>query len=49
MEGDPTKLSIRRAKRSDLLAVLTLLADDILGAGREMVSDPPSAVYLKAP
>ena len=31
-----------------MAAIVRLLADDALGAGREVVSDPPSAGYLEA-
>jgi GNAT superfamily N-acetyltransferase len=39
-------IEIRRAKRSDLPAIVALLADDVLGRSREIVSDPPAAAYL---
>ena len=38
----------RPARRADVAAILRLLADDGLGAGREVVSDPPSAAYFEA-
>jgi len=41
-------LVCRPARRDDVAAIVALLADDGLGAGREQVSDPPSASYLRA-
>jgi len=38
----------RPARRGDVAAVVALLADDHLGAERELVSDPPAACYLEA-
>lgn len=40
--------SFRRARRSDLTAIIGLLADDDLGQRREIASDPPDARYLAA-
>ncbi|NLS01806.1 GNAT family N-acetyltransferase [Rhizobium sp. P32RR-XVIII] len=40
--------SFRRARRSDLTAIIGLLADDDLGQNREIASDPPDARYLAA-
>ncbi|MBX4910727.1 MULTISPECIES: GNAT family N-acetyltransferase [Rhizobium] len=40
--------SFRIAHRSDLAAIVRLLADDDLGAAREIVSDPVDARYLSA-
>lgn len=40
--------SFRRARRSDLTAIIGLLADDELGQSREIASDPPDARYLAA-
>jgi GNAT superfamily N-acetyltransferase len=45
---EASRLAIRRATRADLPAIIALLADDILGAQRESVSDPPAPVYLAA-
>lgn len=45
---DPQAIRIRQARREDVAAIVALLADDHLGAGREMVSDPPGAAYLEA-
>ncbi|ULR44024.1 GNAT family N-acetyltransferase [Rhizobium sp. K102] len=38
----------RLARRSDLAAIIGLLADDDLGSTREIVSDPVDARYLSA-
>lgn len=40
--------SFRAARRSDLPAIIALLADDALGSTREIVSDPVDPVYLRA-
>jgi GNAT superfamily N-acetyltransferase len=42
------KISVRPARREDVAAIVALLADDGLGAGREVVSDPPAPAYLEA-
>lgn len=39
---------VRPAARSDVPAIVRLLADDGLGAQREIVADPVAAVYLQA-
>jgi GNAT superfamily N-acetyltransferase len=39
---------IRRAERADLPAIVGLLADDVLGRGRETISDPPAEEYVAA-
>ena len=39
---------IRRAERKDVAAIIALLADDMLGQSREIVSDPPANEYLAA-
>ncbi|ETA51121.1 GNAT family N-acetyltransferase [Ponticoccus alexandrii] len=39
---------MRRATRADLPAIVALLADDTLGAGREDASLPLNAAYLSA-
>src|SRR5690242_18065486 len=39
---------IRRAERPDLRAIIALLADDVLGRSRELVSDPPADEYSAA-
>ncbi len=38
----------RLARRDDLAAIVALLADDIRGRGREVVSDPPDPGYVAA-
>ena len=44
----PDPITIREARREDVAAIVRLLADDHLGAGREVVSDPPPAAYFEA-
>ena len=39
---------MREARREDVAAIVRLLADDRLGAGREAVGDPPAAAYYTA-
>lgn len=39
---------LREARREDVAAIVALLADDVLGAARETVSDPPAPAYLAA-
>ncbi len=39
---------MRAARREDVGAIVALLADDDLGASREVVSDPPAPGYLEA-
>lgn len=41
-------LNFRSATPADLPAIIALLADDILGQGREDASDPPSPAYVAA-
>lgn len=41
-------ITMRPAHREDVGAIVALLADDTLGSGREVVSDPPAPGYLKA-
>ena len=41
-------LLFRRAARADLNAIVTLLADDMLGSGRERPGDPGYAVAFEA-
>lgn len=45
-EGRTVKF--RRAGPDDLVAIIALLADDVLGAGREDPSDPPNPAYVAA-
>jgi GNAT superfamily N-acetyltransferase len=44
----PDAITLREARREDVAAIVRLLADDHLGAGREAVSDPPAAAYFEA-
>lgn len=41
-------ISIRRARRDDIPAIVAMLADDHLGRARERVEDPLPAVYYDA-
>ncbi|MGZ6013935.1 MAG: N-acetyltransferase family protein [Caulobacteraceae bacterium] len=41
-------IACRAARREDVAAIVRLLADDGLGAGREVASDPPGAAYMRA-
>lgn len=41
-------IRMRAARREDVAAIVALLADDAMGAAREVVSDPPAANYLAA-
>ena len=42
------RITIRPAARADVAAIVALLADDGLGAGRDVASDPPALAYLEA-
>lgn len=42
------KLDVRRAQGADLPAIIALLADDVLGSGREDASLPLRRAYLDA-
>lgn len=42
------QITLREARREDVGAIVALLADDHLGAGREMVGDPPAPAYFAA-
>ncbi|MDB5452031.1 MAG: hypothetical protein JWO33_609 [Caulobacteraceae bacterium] len=44
----PTPITLRAARREDVAAIVRLLADDHLGAAREVVGDPPAASYFAA-
>ncbi|WP_372781675.1 N-acetyltransferase family protein [Phenylobacterium sp.] len=44
----PSPITLRQARREDVAAIVRLLADDALGAGREVVADPPPAAYFEA-
>jgi GNAT superfamily N-acetyltransferase len=41
-------ITFRRAQRADVPAIVAMLADDDLGAGRELVIDPLPAAYWDA-
>ncbi|KYG97831.1 GNAT family N-acetyltransferase [Bradyrhizobium sp. DOA1] len=41
-------VSIRRARRDDVAAIVAMLADDHLGRARERVEDPLPALYYEA-
>jgi ribosomal protein S18 acetylase RimI-like enzyme len=41
-------IAIRPAQRDDVPTIVRLLADDALGAHRELVEDPVAPVYLRA-
>ncbi|MEZ4570249.1 MAG: GNAT family N-acetyltransferase [Thermomicrobiales bacterium] len=41
-------VSFRRATEADIQAIVDLLADDILGRGREDPGTPPNSAYLEA-
>jgi GNAT superfamily N-acetyltransferase len=41
-------IEIRRALHADLSAIIELLADDVLGQSRELVSNPPADEYVDA-
>jgi GNAT superfamily N-acetyltransferase len=42
------KIACRAARREDVADIVRLLADDELGAMRDLVSDPPTSAYLTA-
>ena len=44
----PHTITIREARRDDVAAIGALLADDQLGAGRGVVSEPPPPGYFEA-
>ena len=41
-------ITIRRARRDDVEAIVEMLADDPLGAARERIEDPLPAAYVRA-
>jgi ribosomal protein S18 acetylase RimI-like enzyme len=41
-------ISIRRARRDDVSAIVTMLADDPLGSGRERIEQPLPPCYFQA-
>src|ERR1700756_2474493 len=47
MTGSPD-ITIRRARRDDVAAIVTMLADDHLGRARERLEDPLPAPYYEA-
>jgi ribosomal protein S18 acetylase RimI-like enzyme len=47
MTGSP-EITIRRARRDDVAAIVTMLADDHLGRARERLEDPLPAPYYEA-
>jgi ribosomal protein S18 acetylase RimI-like enzyme len=47
MNTTPT-ISIRRARRDDVAAIVAMLADDHLGRARERLDDPLPEAYFKA-
>lgn len=45
---DTSPIVLREARREDVAAIVHLLADDDLGVGREVVTDPPPRSYFEA-
>jgi ribosomal protein S18 acetylase RimI-like enzyme len=45
---DLSRVKIRPARSSDVVAVVAMLADDALGRGRERIEDPLPPSYLQA-
>ena len=45
---DKASVTVRVASRDDVPAIVRLLADDVLGAGRELVEEPVAPIYLRA-
>ena len=41
-----SEVTIRHARRDDLASIITMLADDPLGGGRERIEDPLPQVYF---
>jgi len=41
-------VTVRAATRDDVPAIVRLLADDALGAQRELIEDPVAPIYLRA-
>lgn len=46
--SDISSITIRRARRDDVAAIVAMLADDHLGRARELTDDPLPASYFKA-
>ena len=44
----PLSVSIRRARRQDVEAIVRMLADDPLGSGRERIEEPLPSCYFRA-
>jgi ribosomal protein S18 acetylase RimI-like enzyme len=43
-----SSVTIRRARRDDVAAIVRMLADDPLGSARERIEDPPPPSYFRA-
>ena len=43
-----SSITIRRARRDDVGAIVGMLADDALGSGRERIEDPLPSSYFRA-
>ncbi|MBR0875548.1 GNAT family N-acetyltransferase [Bradyrhizobium tropiciagri] len=43
-----SSITIRRARRDDVAAIVGMLADDPLGSGRERIEDPLPQIYYQA-
>jgi ribosomal protein S18 acetylase RimI-like enzyme len=43
-----SSITIRRARREDVAAIVGMLADDPLGSGRERIEDPLPELYYRA-
>jgi ribosomal protein S18 acetylase RimI-like enzyme len=48
MTAAASSVTIRRARRDDVGAIVTMLADDALGGPRERIEDPLPACYFAA-
>lgn len=46
--GVTAGVTVRRARRDDVGTIVRMLADDVIGATREVVADPVPATYLAA-
>lgn len=46
--AENSAVSIRRARREDVGAIVAMLADDPLGSGRERIEDPLPPSYFRA-
>ncbi|MCC8939569.1 Aminoalkylphosphonate N-acetyltransferase [Bradyrhizobium ivorense] len=45
---EAASITIRRARREDVAAIVGMLADDPLGSGRERIEDPLPELYYRA-